>query len=166
MSLLALSRGLVIVPLAGLVYLTVRHYAALPDTVASHFGIDGMPDGYMKKKSFFVFALATMAGLTLLLMGVAFVVGAVVNGSQDPPINLINKAHWLAPERKEATASFLAAWMSWMCTAVLLLMLDTFRQAIQINLGSRKTMSFRGLLALLVFLLAWIVIVFVRFGRA
>jgi len=161
----ALSLVLTVVPLAVFVSLAMRYYPDSPDRVASHFDLTGTPDAHMGKKPFFILMLSVTAGVTVLFVGLAFMVRAVILGADNPPINLINRDYWFAPERKESTAAFLAAWVCLPGAGILWLMLDLFWQTIQINLGKANRMKFRGLYALLVFMAFWIAIVLVRFGR-
>jgi uncharacterized membrane protein YciS (DUF1049 family) len=133
--------------------------------VASHFDFTGTPDAYMGKKPFFILMVSLAAGLTVLFVGLAFVVKAAVLGADNPPINLINRDYWFAPERKEATAAFLAAWVCLQGAGIMWVVLDVFWQAIQINLGKAKKMKFRGLYAFLAFMALWIAIALVRFGH-
>jgi uncharacterized membrane protein YciS (DUF1049 family) len=161
----ALSLVLTAVPLAVFVWLAVRCHTGFPDRVASHFDFTGTPDAYMGKKPFFILMVSLAAGLTVLFVGLAFVVKAAVLGADNPPINLINRDYWFAPERKEATAAFLAAWVCLQGAGIMWVVLDVFWQAIQINLGKAKKMKFRGLYAFLAFMALWIAIALVRFGH-
>lgn len=165
MILFALSLVLAVFPLALIVRLAAGNYSAFPDKVASHFDFTGTPDAYMGKKPFFMLMVSLAAGLTVLFVGLAFVVRAVVLGFENPPINLINKEYWLDPARKDATAAFLAAWVCLPGAGILWVLLDVFWQAIQVNLGKAQKMRFRGLYAFLVFMAVWIAVVLVRFGH-
>lgn len=89
-------------------------YRRLPDRVASHFSIDGRPDGWMSRP--------TYAGATL---GGAVLVAALCAGPlyltrflPESMINIPNRAYWLSPERRdEADRRMLAfgLWLSALC---------------------------------------------------
>jgi uncharacterized membrane protein len=82
----------------------------LPERVASHFGSDNFPNGWMPRASY----------LTLMLLfAVLFpVVLAVVVGFLPRvaafTINIPNPDYWLAPQRRDATLATLAAQGCWL----------------------------------------------------
>ena len=68
----------------------------LPEVVASHFGPGGAANGAMSRGAYTVFMLAMAIGVPLLVAGSMLLVKKL------PPqlVNLPNKRHWLAPERR------------------------------------------------------------------
>jgi len=68
----------------------------LPEVVASHFGSGGAANGAMAKDVYTVFMLVVAIGVPLLVAGSPLLVKRL------PPhlVNLPNKRHWLAPERR------------------------------------------------------------------
>jgi uncharacterized membrane protein len=88
----------------------------LPDPVASHFGISGAPDSWMSRRAL----LALMATLVSVVplsiwLGAAW---AAATGNANIP----NAAHWLAPQRQEATSLYLVRYATMLAvvTAVFL----------------------------------------------
>jgi uncharacterized protein DUF1648 len=75
----------------------------LPARVASHFGADGLANGFMTRQGYLLFMLVITvitAGLPAYLVGIA--------ARRTPMrLNIPNKTYWLAPERRIATAEFL-----------------------------------------------------------
>ena len=82
----------------------------LPERVASHFAADGMATSYMTRQAYLLFTI----GLVVLLP--AFVGIVIVVAARHFPrfVNLPNRDYWLAPERREATISFLTAHSAWL----------------------------------------------------
>ena len=83
----------------------------LPERVASHFGFEGEPDGWMSRSA----CLAFMA-----VFGIVFplVLPAIFIWVQRLPasvINIPNRDYWLSAERRQTTNAFLlhhALWLS------------------------------------------------------
>jgi hypothetical protein len=77
----------------------------LPEVVASHFGPGGSANGAMGKGVYTVFMLAMAIGVPLLVAGSPLLVKKL------PPhlVNLPNKRHWLAPERRAASLEALGS---------------------------------------------------------
>ncbi|MDD5720454.1 MAG: DUF1648 domain-containing protein [Candidatus Krumholzibacteria bacterium] len=90
---------------AGLVFLLSLVPAAmalnqaggeLPERVASHFGITGAADGWSSRSSFLTVVGAVIAGTSLLLAGIGWLLPRL-------PFSLVSIPHpdyWLAPERR------------------------------------------------------------------
>jgi uncharacterized membrane protein len=84
-------------------------YSSLPPRVASHFGIDGRPNGWMSRNEIVDF----MLGLGILLP--AFIVGMMAGAGRIPVsfVNLPHRDYWLAPERRRSTAAILLTYALW-----------------------------------------------------
>lgn len=141
----------------------VHYYPLLPDTVAMHFGLDGRPDAWSAKESFFTVYMATVAASAVAFLAVAF-------GLSRIPVSMIslpNKGYWLSPERRQATFDFLFQYFLWFGSATMLLLFDIMHQAFQVHLGREETLQHPGLsLALyLGFTAIWCVGLFVRFAK-
>jgi len=139
------------------------NYPRLPDPIASHFGRDGTPDGWMGKASFLNFA-ATLLGLfTLLFLGMRFWVAKIPASL----INLPHKDYWLAPERREATLEFIGRHMLWFGSATLALFADMFHQTFRVNLGqaSRLEHPVAALVVYFAVVIGLVIVLLVRFGR-
>jgi uncharacterized membrane protein len=82
----------------------------LPERVASHFGPDGVANGFMPREMYLAFMIGLGVGLPTL---VALAVGISVRHASRF-INIPNREYWLAPARREATTAYLAAHTSWL----------------------------------------------------
>jgi hypothetical protein len=87
---------LVLVAVAGFVWWTSGD---LPPVVASHFGPGGAANGFMARRTYTAFMLAVVVAVPAL---VGFS-GQLVRLLPIQWINLPNKDHWLAPQRRAET---------------------------------------------------------------
>ncbi|WP_186343190.1 DUF1648 domain-containing protein [Allochromatium palmeri] len=80
--------------------LALVSWAILPERVAIHFGAGGVPDDWGSSLAM----TGLSVGLSLLLFGLLTRSADLVRRVPARWINLPNRAYWLAPERREATA--------------------------------------------------------------
>ncbi len=103
----------------------------LPDRVATHFGADGQPNGWMSNTGSFGFQVVLLAG-----MGAVFtlVVPALVR-SAPTLVNLPNRDYWLAPERRDEGIAKITNWMAgfWLVFGTGIALVIAF--AMSVNLG-------------------------------
>jgi hypothetical protein len=146
-------------------------YPRLPETVASHFDMDGRPNGTASRETFVVVSVATVIGMAVLLGGIHATTRLLVTRVPDKWLNLPNKPYWLAPERRAETLAYVIAAGSrimWgVGPATLLFMLVTFQLAYLANVeGGDAMRHMRWLLAVfLAFVLSFVVVWTVRFYR-
>lgn len=79
-------------------------YGALPDVVASHFGANGLANGYMPRGVFVAF----YGGLVLFLLAVFGGIAVVLRSIPVELINLPNKDYWLSGEREASSREWLS----------------------------------------------------------
>ncbi len=118
----------VLMLVAGL-FQWVFYYPRLPEKMASHFGFNGMPNGWMPRDAFFVVMLIVV-GLTVLM---TFLTPRLIAARPDNQINLPHKSYWLAPAHREETFRFIGAQMAWFGCAVLFIVLFGTSLAIRAN---------------------------------
>jgi hypothetical protein len=153
---------LVIALTVGIALQCAFYYLRLPERVASHFGPHGEVDGWSSKASF----LATTGGMGVGLGLLFMVLPAVV--ARLPPwmVNLPNRDYWLAPERRDETNAFVAAYLPWMGALTLLLMAVVLHGTYVANLRSPPSLGSAALWAVGAFCVlagAWLVGFYVRF---
>lgn len=105
-------------------------YPQLPDTVASHFGAGGKPDGWSSKQAFFTIFAAILAMMVVIFLGIPFAIDKLPASW----INLPKKDYWLAPERKPATMWMLSQFFLWYGNATLILLIFTLHLTALANL--------------------------------
>jgi uncharacterized membrane protein len=115
---------------------------SLPPRIATHFDLYGQPNGWMSRDQLTTFIL----GFGILLP--AFVV-AVMAATGWIPVSFVNLPHrdyWLAPERRQATASRLLHFGLWFASANVLFITGLQWLIVQANLpGAGQHLSGLGL---------------------
>jgi hypothetical protein len=109
-------------------------YGELPAKVASHFDINGQPNGWMSRASCVGFTL----GLGLLLP--AFIVG-MMSGAGRIPVSFINLPHrdyWLEPERRQAALASLRIYALWFSCLNVLFVTGLHWLIVQANLSGQN----------------------------
>jgi len=88
----------------------VATYARLPERMASHFGADGVANGWMTRDGYFWFmvGIVTLVSLTMLA---AF---GSIRFLPNSLINIPRRDYWLAPERRDETAGTMMRYGLWM----------------------------------------------------
>jgi len=108
--MLALARPLFVVLLiigAVLIGATTNH---LPAQIASHFGTNGAPNGWMTREGYRLFMLAFAIVLPgAIVLGLTFRPGCSANQLKIP-----NREYWLDPARRDATQRYIAAHACWL----------------------------------------------------
>lgn len=74
-------------------------YQQLPLRVASHFGADGVANGWSSRESYVWTLIVILTVCTLTMAGTA----AIIRITPTNLVNLPHREYWLAPERREAT---------------------------------------------------------------
>lgn len=134
--------------------LTVMSQSILPDRVATHFGPNGRPNGWMSRDAFVRFEIFT----TLLPVAIMYAIGFLASALPPSLINLPNKDYWLAEERRATTIRKLRVSMFELGNATLAFLLFVVWSIIDANkegpaeIGSMFTYA---LFVFLVFLAIW-----------
>jgi uncharacterized membrane protein len=94
----------------------ITSYAGLPAHVASHFGIDGRPNGWMSREVCVGFTLSLGIFLPAIIVRTMATTGRI-------PVSFVklpNRDYWLAQERRKATLAILLHYSLWLaCMSVL-----------------------------------------------
>jgi uncharacterized membrane protein len=139
-------------------------YPQLPALMASHFAIDGRPNGWAPKEMFFVlmfFTLATSAVVT-------FLAPRLIAAKSPDRINLPNKSYWLSPEHSEETFRFISAQMAWFGCGILFVLLYGTSQAMNANLPGGHFNSdgmFHVIVAFVALTIVWTIFFIRHFSR-
>jgi uncharacterized membrane protein len=121
---------LAILVLAGLIHAGV-YYRMLPAQVASHFDIQGQPDGWMSKGAFVSVYVGMLLGSGIVMAAL----GLLLPRTPDSLINLPHKDYWLAPERRRATLLAVSADFSWFASATIAFLIAMFQACFTVTLG-------------------------------
>lgn len=100
--LLAVLSGLSIVQHAW-------YWPQLPETVASHFGPNGQPDGWMSRASATTMMCGVQIGLPLFLVTIGALTGRLPNHM----INMPHRDYWLHPDRRDQSLAWMSRMLQW-----------------------------------------------------
>jgi uncharacterized membrane protein len=90
------------------VYIAVS-YGSLPSHLATHFDMEGQPNGWMSRNQCVEFTI----GLGVLMP--AFII-AIMSGAGKIPVSFVNLPHreyWLEPQRRQETLGILTHYALW-----------------------------------------------------
>jgi len=130
------------------------YYPILPSIMASHFGFDGIADGFASKQAFFVFEIV----LFVLIFVEVALLPYLLEKMPDSLINLPNKLYWLVPERRSYSFDRIKVYLQWFGVGLLGFSLGVAQLVYTANL-TREPLSewFWGVLAVFVlFVIIWI----------
>ena len=152
----------VLVAAGAFVWLTS---GGLPPVVASHFGPEGAADGFTGKSAYTALMVALVLGVPGLVASTAWLVRILPTQM----INLPNRKHWLVPERRQATLEALASLSLRLATALAVFMCFMHWLVVRANAVQpprlEESWFFAGLGAFGAVTLAWLFLLFRRFGR-
>lgn len=138
------------------------YYAALPETVASHFNAAGKPDGQMPKGVFMIFEVV----LLFVIIGQSFLAPLMIDRLPDSMINLPNKQYWLAPERRAATIGMLRNHFEWFSAGLLAVFVALNQLVFRANLDHENFSGRAATVILgvfLTFVVVWLIILLRKF---
>lgn len=142
------------------------YYPLLPETVASHFDINGNPNGCSSKGPF----IGTYIFVMLVMLFSFLALPALFKYMPFSLINLPNKDYWLAPERKGETFQIIAEKMLSFGNATTLFLIITFQLAFEANLNTSCHFSSDTMVILfggyILFAIVWTVTFIARFRKA
>jgi uncharacterized membrane protein len=137
---------------------TAWYYPRLPGLVASHFDAAGTPNDWAPKAALLAIYLAVLALMTVIF---GVLPGLVVR-LPDSVINLPNKAHWLAPERRAETEGKIALFMLECGVAAIAFLVCVFQMVFTANLSRAPSLP-DGVALLLAAFLVYMAVWLVRF---
>ncbi len=139
--------------------------AGMPAVVASHFALGGVANGFMPRSTYTV----VMSAVTVIVPMLIALSGRWIEALPVERINLPNRDHWLAPERRDATMASLSARST--VFAVLLAAFLCFVHWCVVRANRlqpprlEEAMFLVGLLLFALATTAWLALLFLRFRR-
>ena len=88
----------------------VATYARLPERMASHFGVNGVANGWMTRDGYFWFMVGIVTFVSLTMLAAFGSIRFLPNSL----INIPRRDYWLASERRDETAEALMGYGLWM----------------------------------------------------
>ena len=143
----------------------IYFYPKLPAVIASHFGGQGVPNGWMSRDFSLVFHLILLSGMLAVFFGIPKILRRI-------PVALINlphKEYWLAPGRAEESLRDFETRFNLFGLAVIAFQTAVLQLVYQANLTPSPrlpSVPFVTLMALFfVALAAFLISIFRRFGK-
>lgn len=156
---------LLAVPIAAVAIQALWYAPRLPERVASHFDAAGNPNGWSSREEFLATVAGVFAATSLGLLGLI----AVLPWIPRPLINLPQREHWLAPERRAATIADLRRRLVWFAFATQVFLVAAIQLTLEANLAPDPKLPsgplYAALGGYLAFTLGWLVVFFRRFAR-
>jgi tRNA A-37 threonylcarbamoyl transferase component Bud32 len=158
-------------PVFGVLYLAgvallLGSSDALPERVATHFGFNGQPDGWMSRRAYLAFEY----GFPALIAGLFAGLSALVRMLPAWCINIPRKDYWLAPERRALTGRLLRNRMGWLLCLLTLFFAGLHVLTVQANRAVPPQLPMGGLLLLVIAffvgLMIWMALLLMRFAEA
>ncbi len=139
------------------------YFPQMPETMATHFGGNGHPDGWGSRGGFVGFTV----GMFVFIVGVFLAIPLLLRVTPVWMINMPNKDYWLAPERKASSLEKLRS--TFLSAAVahggLMLAVNQLVFAANLRDPARITMMWWVLGAYAVWFAVWMVHLFLMFRR-
>jgi uncharacterized membrane protein len=139
--------------------------ARLPERVATHFGVDGLPNGWMSRDDATTTYLAVVIGLNVLFFLIAISLGALPSSM----VNIPNRDYWLAPERRDETVRRMAVRLAVFGVALSAFLIFVFQMSFQAAAEAHPSLPMSTLLPAMgvffVFVVAWVGALVVGFRK-
>ena len=141
------------------------HASRMPERVATHFGGNGMVNGWQSKVAFF----ATEASVIVVAAVISFGVPRVIGLAPLRLMNLPNKEYWFAPERRAGTLAYFRAQFAWFGCGLLAFLLFVNELVFRANLSYPHRLEtgpfVTGLVLFLSFTAIWSIWIVVHFSK-
>jgi uncharacterized membrane protein len=136
---------------------------ALPELVASHFGPDNRPDGWMARDGYVLLALS----LAVVVPVLEVVVVALLARRAPRLVNMPHRDYWFAAERRDATIASLTTQALWLGVFLAIFMTAVHWLVLTANVSKPPQLpagAFWGVLALFVAaIVVWAALFYLRF---
>lgn len=144
--------------------LAVRQHSSLPARVASHFGADGQPNGWMSRDGHTIGQVA----ISFFVGGLFFALALYLPRVPDHFVNLPHRDHWLAPKRRAETFAWLSAMLFWLGILLQSFLAYIFHEVWRANLVTPPTLRLNSLwlqLSLFILTAGLVITLLFRFRR-
>lgn len=149
------------IAVVGFIIRAMYWYPILPDTVAIHFGFDGIANNWSNKLDFMFIIGGVMLFLTLVFFGLTLLIRKI----PDSMINLPNKEYWLSPERRNSTLDAMVLFLNEIGSRTLLLLAVVFELTCRTNASSIQQLDSQTFLIVLGMYLFGVVVPIVYFVK-
>jgi uncharacterized membrane protein len=143
----------------------LHDFPLLPERMASHFGASGHANGWMMKSQFLSVYVVVIIPAVIL----EFWIPRKIGRTRDNRLNLPNKDHWLAPERRAETVAYFETFFAWYGCVFLVLEVFAMGLCMRANFHNPPQLPTGPIVfaitAFVLFNAASIIVVFRRFSK-
>lgn len=122
---------------ATAILMAIVYFPMLPSRVASHFDAAGNANGWSSRGSFVVQHVGISTLITFVFAGIAMWLQRIPVSM----VNLPNREHWLAPERREASMRWIERHLLWFAAAMMALLQLVFAFTYRSNAAGSGRMA-------------------------
>gem|GEM_PF-194360 len=144
--------------------LALRQHGSLPARVATHFGADGQPNGWMSRDGHTIGQVAISFFIGGLLVALALYLPRV----PDRFVNLPHRDYWLAPKRRAETFAWLGSMLCWLGALLQGFLAYVFHEVWRANLVAPPALRLNSLwlqVSLFIFTVGLVITLLFRFRR-
>jgi hypothetical protein len=138
-----------------------------PEHVATHFGWGGRADGWMTREGYLAWMLTFGVAFPVLVTAMVGLLPRAWPGSAF--VNVPNREHWFAPERRAESFAYLGRHACWLGCLIVLMVAGVHALILRSHESTPPTLPLAPFLALLIgFVVAvgvWILMLHRRFHR-
>ena len=143
-----------------------RQFAkGMPPVLATHFGGNGLPNGWQSQSQFFTLEIVLLGVCLLLAFGIPWLISVLPTSL----VNIPNKEYWLAPQRRVETLAFFRAQFAWFGCAFLALLIVVNQLVFNANQAQPRQLNsgafVLAMVAFLAFVGIWTARLIVRLSR-
>jgi len=85
------------------------YWGQLPDRVATHFNLEGVPNDWMTKTNATIFMCGFQVGMPFVLIAITLLASRLPASM----VNIPHREYWLHPDRHASTMAFVQTIMNW-----------------------------------------------------
>ncbi len=144
--------------------LAAQQHGTLPARVATHFGANGQPDGWMSRASHTLGQVGITGGIAALF----FILALALPRLPERFVNLPHRDYWLAPQRRAATFAWLGAMLFWLGALLQAFLGFVFRAVWRANTAAQPELRLNPLwlqVSLFIIVVGLVITLLFRFRR-
>lgn len=160
------SRHIALIAVIAIAFLAVAqnvwYWGQLPDRVATHFNLQGVPDDWMSKTNATIVMSAFQVGMPFFLIAVTLLASRLPASM----VNIPHREYWLHPDRHASTMFYVQSFMNWIAVCFSLFAMAINHLVFKANRdGSRLDSVWFGslLTVFLVTIFVWVAMLYYHF---
>ncbi len=143
----------------------VYYFFVLPETVANHFGSNGIPNGWMSNK-----ANLLICSMIIILNSVVFLsVSYIFKKMPLRYISFPKKEYWLAPERRDNSIDLMSNWIAFFGLMTNIFLIVIFHMVYMANQTTPPRLDGVLFISLLIVyslvLVIWLILLYRNFNK-